>query len=105
MEVDECDQSKWVEAVAVELGLRAALELGYCKLKQDARNTFIVRSDNTGVVAVTNKGQSKSKETNHILKHVYHLQATNVICISAIYVPSRDNIADALSRGGIDGFL
>lgn len=100
----DCDIG-WAEAVAVELGLRAALELGYCKPKQDARNTFIVRSDNAGVVAVTNKGRSKSKETNHILKHVYQLQATNAIRISATYVPSRDNIADALSRGDVNGFL
>jgi hypothetical protein len=51
----DCDIG-WAEAVAVEIGLQAALELGYCKPKQDARNTFKVRSDNSGVVAITNRG-------------------------------------------------
>ncbi|KAJ7697729.1 hypothetical protein B0H17DRAFT_838717, partial [Mycena rosella] len=64
-----------------------------------------VRSDNSGVVAVTNKGRSKSRETNKILKHIYSLQAQNRVRIRSEYVPSRENISDALSRGDIPAFL
>ncbi|KAJ7126509.1 hypothetical protein C8R43DRAFT_820863, partial [Mycena crocata] len=64
-----------------------------------------VRSDNSGVVAVTNKGRSKSRETNQILKYVYLLQAQSRVRLKAEHVTSRDNISDALSRGDIPAFL
>jgi len=95
----------WAEAVAVELGLRLALHLGLTDVSDRSRNVFLVRSDNVGIVSVTNKGRSRSGETNRILKHVYGLQARHGIRLHATYVPSRENIADALSRGDITGFL
>ncbi|KAG2121457.1 hypothetical protein DEU56DRAFT_715617, partial [Suillus clintonianus] len=63
------------------------------------KHVFLVRSDNTGIVAVTNKGRSRSNTTNIILKHIFALQAQHDIRIRTEYVPSRENIADALSRG------
>ncbi|KAG2111105.1 hypothetical protein DEU56DRAFT_713443, partial [Suillus clintonianus] len=59
----------------------------------------VVRSDNMGVVTVTNKGRSRSSETNAVLKHLYRMQAECCVRLQAIYVPSRGNIADAPSRG------
>ncbi|KAJ3766008.1 hypothetical protein FB446DRAFT_605439, partial [Lentinula raphanica] len=64
-----------------------------------------VRSDNSGIVQVVNKGRSRSKETNKILKHLYRLQARQGIRLVTEYVSTRDNVSDALSRGDIPRFL
>ena len=60
----------WAEAVAVELGLRLAIDLNLFSATSHQGCSFLVRSDNAGIVAVTNKGWSCSCETNKILKHV-----------------------------------
>ena len=90
----------WAEAVAVELALRLAIQQQLL-----SSGTFLVRSDNMGVVGALNKGRSKSHETNTILKQVYLLQAERGIRLQTIHVPSRDNVVDALSRGDVVGFL
>jgi hypothetical protein len=95
----------WAEAVAVELGFLLALHVQAFTPHTPSHNRFIVHSDNTGVVAVINKGRSRSRETNKILKEVYALQARQRIRLVASYVSTRDNIADALSRGDIPAFL
>ena len=95
----------WAEAVAIELGLRLALELGLLGIANQRGHSFLVRSDNAGVVVVTNKGRSRSRETNKILKHIYLLQAEQQIRLKSVHVTSRENISDALSRGAIDEFL
>jgi hypothetical protein len=61
----------WAEAVAVELGLHLVISQHFLSDHCVAGHTFLVRSDNAGVVFVTNKGRSRSPETNKILKHVY----------------------------------
>lgn len=58
---------------------------------------LLVRSDNSGVVAVVNGGRSQSKNTNTVLKRVYLLQAQLGIRLEAVYVPTASNIADELS--------
>jgi hypothetical protein len=94
----------WAKAVAVELGL-------YIMISHDllspaaAGSTFLVQSDNEGVVAVVNKDQSRSKNTNIVLKHMYSLLAKSQISLSAVYVNTRDNITNTLSCGNITGFL
>lgn len=95
----------WAEAVAVELGMRMAISLKVLRSEDPSRSLFLVRSDNSGIVAVTNKGRSRNRETNQILKHVYALQAKSRVRLQAVYVESRANISDALSRGDIHGFL
>ncbi|KIK32030.1 hypothetical protein CY34DRAFT_102361, partial [Suillus luteus UH-Slu-Lm8-n1] len=65
----------------------------------------LVCSDNTGVVAVMNKGRSRSPQTNAVLKHVYQLQAVNSFRLHTVYMPTRANISDALSHGDIMAFL
>ena len=95
----------WAEAVAVELGLRMAIHLGIISPSLSQGMHYLVRSDNAGIVAVTNKGRSRSLETNSVLKQVYRLQAENGIRLHATYVSTHSNIADALSRGDITTFL
>ncbi|CAA7270073.1 unnamed protein product [Cyclocybe aegerita] len=49
----------WAEAVAVELALRLALEAGLLH-----PGHYLVRSDNSGVVAVLNAGRARNREVN-----------------------------------------
>jgi hypothetical protein len=70
-----------------------------------APGQYLVRSDNAGVVAVVNKGRSRSTHTNNVLCRIYRLQLDAHVSLKAIYVESRVNITDALSRGDIAGFL
>lgn len=60
----------WAEAVAVKLALQLALHLRLISGAMHAGASFLVCSDNQGVVAVVNKGLSHSKNTNQVLKHV-----------------------------------
>jgi len=66
---------------------------------------FLVRSDNAGVVAVLNKGHARNVNTNTALQRIYALLAERDMYLHAQYVPSHENIADALSRGDIKAFL
>jgi hypothetical protein len=93
----------WAEAVAVELGLLIAVQYG--AVRGEVARRYLVRSDNQGVVAVLNKGRSRSEQTNEVLKRVYTLLAQKGISLHAEYVASRDNVTDALSRGDIAEFL
>ena len=95
----------WAEAVAIEIGLRLVISLHFLSDHCVAGHSFLVRSDNAGVVFVTNKGRSRSRETNKILKHIYQLQACHRIRLKSMHVASRNNISDALSRGKIKEFL
>jgi hypothetical protein len=95
----------WAEAVAVEVGLGIASAEGVLAGSAPEHARFLVRSDNTGVAAVVNKGRSRSANTNAVLKRVYRALAAEGVSLHAEYVASRDNIADALSRGDIPGFL
>jgi hypothetical protein len=47
---------EWAEAIAVELGLWLALSLGIVWNGKLGGHTLLVRADNAGIVAVTNKG-------------------------------------------------
>jgi hypothetical protein len=95
----------WAEAVAVELGLQLTLSLGIVGNGKLGGHTLLVWSDNAGIIAVTNKGRSGSRETNKILKHVYVLQAQNHLCLKATHIASHLNISNALSQGVIKEFL
>ncbi|THG95219.1 hypothetical protein EW026_g6389 [Hermanssonia centrifuga] len=50
----------WAEAVAVELGLRMAIYHNLLTDRQPSQANILVRSDNAGVVAVVNKGRSRT---------------------------------------------
>ncbi|KAF8961317.1 hypothetical protein BDZ97DRAFT_1594301, partial [Flammula alnicola] len=87
--------------VPVELALRVAFHYRIIESANHAGSSFLVRSDNQGVVAVVNKGRSRSRNTIRILKEIYKLLAKNQLSLHSEYVASRDNITDALSRGDI----
>ncbi len=91
----------WAEAIAVELGLRLAL---HCQVALPGAH-LLVRSDNAGVVAVVNKGRSRSENTNTVLKELYLLLAGHALALTAQHVTSEANIADPLSRGDIQAFI
>ncbi len=97
---NQCFDIGWAEAVAVELALHVAID----KEVLSSRH-YLVRLDNTGVVSVLNKGRSRSHETNQVLKNIYTSLAKHNLRISAVCVPSRNNVTDALSCGDIKGFL
>jgi len=93
----------WAEAVAVELGICLLVHLGLHSHPSARR--FLVRSDNQGVVEMVMKGRCRSKESNNVLKRIYHLLAEARISVKTEHVSSRDNVSDALSRGDIPSFL
>lgn len=97
----------WAEAVAVEPGLRIAIHLHLLDSADPARQVFLVQSENSGIVTITKKGHSQSKETNRTLKHIFLLQVLpqHHVWLKAIHVPSHINISDVLSQGDINGFL
>ncbi|KAF5376629.1 hypothetical protein D9615_007855 [Tricholomella constricta] len=83
----------WAEMVAVDLALRAILASGLrdCHL--------VMRSDNTGVVGALSAGRSRNSEQNHILRHIVSNFQSNTIWLSTLWVSTKENIADAPSRG------
>lgn len=93
----------WAEAVAVELGFRMALRIHGTHWQNVQVGRVLVRSDNAGVVAVVNKGRSRSANTNQILQQIFDLQLSSGVEIRAAYVPSAENLADCLSRGDLGG--
>ncbi|TFY54468.1 hypothetical protein EVJ58_g8844 [Rhodofomes roseus] len=95
----------WAEAVAIELGLAMAHHHTLLDTRPVGSSRILVRSDNEGVVAVVNKGRSRSCETNLVLKQVFATLARVRISLATIYVPSANNVADELSRGDVHGFL
>lgn len=95
----------WAEAVMVEFGLHLSIDLNLFSITNCQGGSFLVHSDNAGIIAVANKGRSRSHETNKILKHIYLLQAQHHIQLKTTHVTSHDDISDGLSHGAIDKFL
>ena len=77
----------WAEAIAIELSLCITIHLDLFTCADPSLSIFLVHSNNLGIILVTNKGHSHSKEINitHVVGH--------------------NNILDALSRGNIASFL
>jgi hypothetical protein len=83
----------WAEMIAIELGIRVAIELGF-------RGThFLVRSDNTGVIGSVGSGKARNAEQNRSLQRIVALMRANDLWLTSEYVASAANIADAPSRG------
>ncbi len=95
----------WAEAVAVELGLHLAIKSGQVPGNGTQKSRFLVRSDNMGIVATINKGRSRSRQSNTVIKRIFTELADRRISLLATYVPSAHNVADALSRGDMPAFL
>jgi hypothetical protein len=90
----------WAEAATIDLAVHLAIAEGFLSLGH-----YLVRSDNSGVVAALNKGHSRSREMNIILQNIYIVLAQHGARLTAIYIPSRTNVVNALSRGDIPSFL
>ncbi|KAF5343250.1 hypothetical protein D9758_013431 [Tetrapyrgos nigripes] len=83
----------WAEMVAVKL---AILTLVTSHIK----NTHIwIRSDNQGVVSTLQAGYSRGQAQNASLHCIVDCMQQHAIWLSVEWVPSKDNIADALSQG------
>jgi hypothetical protein len=83
----------WAEMLAIELGLRWAIEEGI----KDTH--LIVRSDNMGVIGALKGGKSRNLEQNRVLQRIVAIMRLHGIWITSQYVPSSQNRADAPSRG------
>ncbi|KAE8186723.1 hypothetical protein CF328_g7145 [Tilletia controversa] len=85
----------WGEAVALELGLRAAVAYGA------AKKVVTFWSDNQGVIGSYKKGFSHSAHINSVLKRVVQLEMEHRLHVKIDYVESALNPADAPSRGEV----
>ncbi|RDX52201.1 hypothetical protein OH76DRAFT_1328493, partial [Lentinus brumalis] len=91
--------------LAVEVGLLMAASHGLLDALPRHHPKLLIRSDNMGVVQVLNSGRSRSGRTNAVLRRIYLALAQRRLHVAAVHVPSRLNVADALSRGDVTGFL
>ncbi|PPQ85197.1 hypothetical protein CVT24_007944 [Panaeolus cyanescens] len=88
--------SCWMEIVAVEVGLREFIAQGYrgCRV--------LLRSDNTGVIdgiAKRSWGKKPKSRLNKALWNVLTLCEENQIELVPLWISTKNNPADAISRG------
>ncbi|KAF7347710.1 putative reverse transcriptase domain protein [Mycena venus] len=83
----------WGEMVAVELALRTILASSLSNVH------LTLRSDNQGVIGALAAGRSYGVQENIILQHILHLFHKHKIWFTIRYIPSKENPADAPSRG------
>ncbi|KAE8220475.1 hypothetical protein CF319_g6006 [Tilletia indica] len=82
----------WAEAVALELGVLAALSIGA------KGHTILVRGDNQGVIGSFRRGRSRGRQANSVLKRLLALERSREVEIRVEYIRSEDNPADGPSR-------
>lgn len=83
----------WAEAVAVELAVRLLDVLGISNIH------VLIRTDNKGVLGSYERGRGRNIEVNNCIRRVEVIAGARNITYSFIYVPSKDNLADSISRG------
>lgn len=83
----------WAEMVAAELVMRTLIATGRhdCSLR--------IRSDNSGVVGALHGGCSRNAQQNQCLQRIVSLFTERAIWPMLEWVSTKDNIADAPSRG------
>lgn len=90
----------WAETVAIRLGL-----LVLAKLQRVASKRFLVEIDNTTSQSAIQKRKSKDEHVNEEWKNIQRL-LTHLACdITPKRVASKENAADALSRGDLGDLL
>jgi hypothetical protein len=68
--------------------------------EQGIRDSHIIlHSDNQGVIGAFDKGQSRNFEVNLSIQRSTTVLAASNISISVIYIDSKSNPADLISRG------
>jgi hypothetical protein len=77
-----------------------AVEMAVCTLvRQGARNTvFCIHSDNQGVVRSLDAGHSHNSHLSSSLGRISSLRQEFGLELKISWVPSKDNVADDLSR-------
>lgn len=88
----------WLETVAVRLGLLALLQLGSYRGK-----SVIVWTDNTTTEGAIRNRKSDNPFVNEEWKAIQYLLIENKVDLVSKRVTSKDNRADALSRGDWSG--
>ncbi|KAL1944125.1 hypothetical protein VTO73DRAFT_3310 [Trametes versicolor] len=83
----------WAEMVAVELAVWHLVADGTTDTQ------FLIHSDNQGVCGALDAGCSRSLQQNRVLQHIVGLFAVHGVWAKTVWVASKDNIADAPSRG------
>ncbi|CDO69769.1 hypothetical protein BN946_scf184766.g14 [Trametes cinnabarina] len=83
----------WAEMVAIELALRALEETGV----HDA--DVLIRSDNEGVVHALRRGRSRNFQVNLSIRRTEALCMALNIVVQPVYVNTKINRADPVSRG------
>lgn len=92
--IDDNIIMSWAELIAVELGVRAYVEVGFhsCNL--------LLRSDNKGVIkALGEKVWQEKFDLNAILKRILKICKKNGITIVPRWISTDENPADDISRG------
>jgi hypothetical protein len=83
----------WLETLAVEL-------LAYILEALDLRNTrVVIHSDNQGTIGAMGKGRSPNYYINMSVRRIFSILTPLLIVPSFIYIESRKNPADSISRG------
>jgi len=62
----------------------------------------IIRSDNQGTIGSMNKGCNPNIHINQSIRRIYAILIPRFVTPILIYVPSKDNLADPLSRRELD---
>lgn len=83
----------WAEMVAVELATRTLAAGGW------QGKHVILHSDNQGVVGALAAGRSRGTQQNQILRRIVDLFHSSGIWVTTKWVPTKENPADAPSRG------
>ena len=83
----------WAEMVAVELAVRTLVAGGR------RGQHVILHSDNEGVVGALRAGRSRGTEQNAILRRIVALFQEHGLWVTTEWVSTRENPADAPSRG------
>ncbi len=83
----------WGEMVIVEMAVRTLKAAGY------THSHIRLRSDNQGVIGALKAGYSRGKQQNAILRRIVSLMQDHDIWLTLEYVNTKENTADAPSRG------
>ncbi|EEB97166.1 hypothetical protein MPER_03566, partial [Moniliophthora perniciosa FA553] len=83
----------WLETVALELLISFLTKLGHLKTR------LLVHSDNQGTIGAFHKFRSPNKHINLSLRRMFKALELSSIDIELIYVNTKDNVADPVSRG------
>lgn len=83
----------WGEMVAIELAIRTLKAAGF------SGSHIRLLSDNQGVIGGLRAGRSRGKQQNAILRRIVSLMQDYDIWLTIEYVATKENIADAPSRG------